>query len=247
MTDNSVTDGLRHQRRSAPLVVDPADAFSWGRVARLFTPHRGRVIIVGILVAAGAVLGVVNPLLIQRVFDDALFGPDGLDLGLLWVLVSIMIAVALVSGALGVVQAIQTNALGQLVLRQLRDRLYRHLQTLSLSFFSGARAGDLQSRLSSDVSSAQNAVTSTLSSILSNGITFASALVAMFILSWQLTVVTVLAIPFFVLATRAVGSRREKYTRHMQTETAEMSTITQETLSVSGITLAKLFGRQDRG
>jgi ATP-binding cassette, subfamily B, bacterial len=243
MTDNSVTDGLRHQRRSAPLVVDPTEAFSWGRVARLFTPHRGRVIVVGILVTAGAVLGVVNPLLIQRVFDDALFGPDGLDLGLLWVLVSIMVAVALVSGALGVVQAIQTNALGQPVLRQLCDRLYRHLQTLSLSFSSGARTGDLQSRLSSDLSSAQNAVTSTLLSILSNGITFAGALVAMFILSWQLTVVTVLAIPFFVLATRAVGSRREKYTRHMQTETAEMSTITQETLSVSGITLAKLFGR----
>ncbi len=246
MTDTSVNDDLRHPRRRAPLAVDPAVAFSWSRVAGLFTPHRGRVAVVGVLVVVGAVLGIVNPLLIQRVFDDALFGPDGLDLGLLWVLVSIMISVAIVSGALGVVQTIQTNALGQLVLRQLRDRLYRHLQTLSLSFFSGARTGDLQSRLSSDVSSAQNAVTSTLSSILSNGITFASALVAMFILSWQLTVVTLLSIPLFVLATRAVGSRREQYTRHMQTETAEMSTITQETLSVSGITLAKLFGRQDR-
>ncbi len=198
------------------------------------------------LVVVGAILGVVNPLLIQSVFDDALFGPDGLDLGLLWVLVSIMVVVAVVAGAIGVLQTIQTNALGQLVLRQLRDRLYRHLQTLSLSFFSGARTGDLQSRLSSDVSSAQNAVTTTLSSILSNGVTFASALVAMFLLSWQLTVVTLLAIPLFVLVTRAVGSRREKYTRHMQAETAEMSTITQETLSVSGITLAKLFGRQDR-
>jgi len=246
MTDSSVTDDPRHPRRRAPLVVDPVDAFSWSRVARLFSPHRARVAVVGVLVVLGAVLGIVNPLLIQRVFDNALFGPDGLDLGLLWTLVSIMLAVALVSGALGVVQTIQTNALGQLVLRQLRDRLYRHLQTLSLSFFSGARTGDLQSRLSSDVSSAQNAVTSTLSSILSNGITFVSALVAMFILSWQLTVVTLLAIPFFILATRAVGSRREQHTRHMQTETAEMSTITQETLSVSGVTLAKLFGRQDR-
>ncbi len=201
---------------------------------------------VAVLVVVGAVLGIVNPLLIQRVFDDALFGDAGLDLGLLWTLVIVMVVVAIGSGVVGVVQTIQTNALGQVVLRRLRDRLYQHLQTLSLSFFSGARTGDLQSRLSSDVSSAQNAVTTTLSSILSNGITFASALVAMFLLSWQLTAVTLLAIPFFVLATRAVGSRREKYTLEMQAENAEMSTITQETLSVSGVTLAKLFGRQQR-
>lgn len=197
-----------------------------------------------VLVVAGAILGIINPLLIQRVFDDALFGADGLDLGLLWTLVIAMVVVAMTSGLVGVLQTIQTNALGQRVLKELRDRLYNHLQTLSLSFFSGARTGDLQSRLSSDVSSAQNAVTTSLSSILSNGITFASALVAMFLLSWQLTVVTLLAVPLFVLATRAVGSRRERYTREMQVETAEMSTITQETLSVSGITLAKLFGRQ---
>lgn len=243
-TDAAV-ENRRHPQRRAPQVADPTDAFGWRRVAALFGEYRGRVALVAVLVVLGAVLGIVNPLLIQRVFDDALFGSGGLDLGLLWTLVGVMIAVAVVSGVVGVAQTVQTNALGQLVLRGLRERLYRHLQTLSLSFFSGARTGDLQSRLSSDVSSAQNAVTSSLSSILSNGITFVSALVAMFVLSWQLTAVTLLAVPLFVLATRAIGSRRERYTREMQVETAEMSTITQETLSVSGITLAKLFGRQD--
>jgi len=245
MTETASSGEPRHPRRRAPFVADPSEAFSWRRVGSLFAEYRGRVLVVAVLVAIGAVLGIINPLLIQRVFDDALFGADGLDLGLLWTLVLIMIGVAVVSGVVGVYQTVQTNALGQLVLRRLRERLYRHLQTLSLSFFSGARTGDLQSRLSSDVSSAQNAVTSSLSSILSNGITFASALVAMFVLSWQLTVVTLLAVPLFVLATRAIGGRRERYTREMQAETAEMSTITQETLSVSGITLAKLFGRQD--
>ena len=228
------------------MVADPTEAFSWRRVIALFGAHRRRVGLVVGLVVGGAILGVVNPLLIQRVFDDALFGADGLDLGLLWTLVTIMLVIALVSGVVGVAQTIQTNRLGQLVLRRLRDRLYRHLQTLSLSFYAGARTGDLQSRLSSDVSSAQNAVTSTLSSILSNFITFGSALVAMFILSWQLTVVTLAVVPLFVLATRMIGGRRERYTREMQAETAEMSTITQETLSVSGVTLAKLFGQQDR-
>lgn len=235
-----------HPLRTAPYVADPAEAFEWRRVAGLFAPHRKKVAGVGVLVILGAVLGIINPLLIQRVFDDALFADGGLDLALLWVLTAVMVAVAVVSGLVGVVQTIETNRLGQRVLRDLRDSLYRHLQTLSLSFFSGARTGDLQSRLSSDVSSAQNAVTSSLSSILSNGITFASALVAMFLLSWQLTVVTLLAVPLFVLATRWIGSKRETYTREMQVETAEMSTITQETLSVSGVTLAKLFGRQER-
>ncbi|MGB3735430.1 MAG: ABC transporter ATP-binding protein [Ilumatobacter sp.] len=245
MSDTTATAERRHPKRRAPDVADPSVAFAWRRVGALFADYRRRVAIVAVLVVVGAVLGIVNPLLIQRVFDDALFGADGLDLGLLWTLVLVMIGVAMVSGIVGVIQTVQTNVLGQLVLRGLRERLYRHLQTLSLSFFSGARTGDLQSRLSSDVSSAQNAVTSSLSSILSNGITFASALVAMFVLSWQLTVVTLLAVPLFVLATRKIGGRRERYTREMQVETAEMSTITQETLSVSGITLAKLFGRQD--
>lgn len=245
MSEMAPSADRRHPKRRAPYVADPSEAFAWRRVGALFAEHRGRVVVVAVSVVAGAVLGIVNPLLIQRVFDDALFGSNGLDLALLWTLVLVMIGVAVVSGIVGVFQTVQTNALGQLVLRSLRERLYRHLQTLSLSFFSGARTGDLQSRLSSDVSSAQNAVTSSLSSILSNGITFVSALIAMFVLSWQLTVVTLLAVPLFVLATRAIGGRRERYTREMQVETAEMSTITQETLSVSGITLAKLFGRQD--
>jgi ATP-binding cassette subfamily B protein len=245
MTDSTTSD-RRHPRRLAPEVKSPEEAFSWRRVAGLFRPYPGRVSLVLLLVVTGSVVGIVNPLLIQRVFDDALFGPDGPDLELLWILVVVMLALTAVGALLGVAQIIETNRLGQDVLRSLRDRLYRHLQSLPLSFFAGARTGDLQSRLSSDVAAAQNAVTSTLSSILWNAITFTSALIAMFILSWQLTLVTLLAVPLFVWVTRKVGERRERYTLAMQIENAEMSTITQETLSVSGITLAKLFGQQRR-
>ena len=236
----------RHPLRTPPSPADAADAFSWRRVLALFGAHRTRVAGVIALVVAGALLGIVNPLLIRRVFDEALFGPAGVDLGLLWWLVVAMLAIALAIGVIGVWQTVATNRLGQIVLKELRDRLYRHLQSLSLSFFAGARTGDLQSRLSSDVSSAQNAVTTTLSSILSNVITFVSALIAMLLLSWELTLVTLAVVPLFVVATRAVGGRRERYTREMQIETAAMSTITQETLSLSGITLAKLFGQQRR-
>ncbi|MBT8241534.1 MAG: ABC transporter ATP-binding protein/permease [Acidimicrobiia bacterium] len=242
----SDTPQLSHPVTRTPTASDPDEAFSWQRVAQLFSPHKGTVGLVAFFVVIGAGLGIVNPILIRSVFDDALFGPGGLDLDLLWILVLVMVGISLLGGVVGVIQTIQTNRLGQLVLRQLRDRLYRHLHSLPLSFFAGARTGDLQSRLSSDVSSAQNAVTSTLSSILSNGITFSSALVAMAVLSWQLTIVTLLAVPLFILATRFIGSRRQRYTRELQAENAEMSTITQETLSVSGVTLAKLFGQQER-
>ena len=199
------------------------------------------------LVLVVAVLGVVNPLLIRIVFDRGLF-PDGgqVDLQLVITLAAIMLAVTVASGALGVWRTIATNRLGQDVLRDLRERLYTHLQHLSLSFYSGARTGDLQSRITNDVGGIQNAVTSTVSNILSNVVTFASALIAMLVLSPQLTVLALATIPLFVVATRWVGARRERYTAATQAATADMSVVTQETLSVSGITLAKLFGRQDR-
>jgi ATP-binding cassette subfamily B protein len=219
--------------------------FSWGRLVRLFGPHRARVVAVVVLVLVTAVAGIVNPLLIQKVFDDALFIPDGPDLSLLWTLTIVMLGVALLAGVLGVVQTVMTNRLGQDILLDLRNAVYGHLQTLSLRFYGTARTGDLQSRLSSDVGGVQTAVTVTLSSVLSNAVTLVSAIVAMAVLSWPLTIVTVATVPLFVAATRAVGRRREAYTATTQRATADVMTITQETLSVSGITLSKLYGRQD--
>ena len=198
-----------------------------------------------VLVFVTAVAGIVNPLLIQKVFDDALFIPGGPDLPLLWTLTVVMIGVVVVAGGLGVVQTVVTNRLGQDVLLDLRNTVYGHLQTLSLRFYGTARTGDLQSRLSSDVGGVQTAVTVTLSSVLSNAITLVSAVVAMAVLSWPLTIVTIATVPLFVAATRAVGRRREAYTTTTQRATADVMTITQETLSVSGVTLSKLYGRQD--
>jgi ATP-binding cassette subfamily B protein len=211
---------------------------------RLFGPHRARVAGVVVLVLVTAVAGIVNPLLIQKVFDDALFPPGGPDLSLLWTLTVVMIGVAVLTGVLGVVQTVVTNRLGQDVLLDLRNTVYGHLQTLSLRFYGTARTGDLQSRLSSDVAGVQTAVTVTLSSVLSNAVTLVSAVVAMAVLSWPLTIVTVATVPLFVAATRAVGRRREVYTATTQGATADVMTITQETLSVSGVTLSKLYGRQ---
>ncbi len=226
----------------------PDDGFSWGRVASLFGPHRGRVMAVVGLVVATAVLGVINPLLIQRVFDDGLFpdGASGPDVDVVVTLSIAMLLITLASGLAGVWQTIMTNRLGQSVLRDLRNNLYGHLQGLSVSFYASARTGDLQSRITSDIGGVQTAVTSTLSSILSNAVTFLSAVVAMLLLSVPLTVLALFTVPLFVIATRLVGRRREALTAETQAATAAMTVVTQETLSVSGITLAKLFGRQER-
>jgi ATP-binding cassette subfamily B protein len=186
----------------------------------------------------------VNPLLIQVVFDDALFVQGGPNLGLLYTLIAIMVAIPIVSGLLGVGQTYMTNIVGNRVMQDLRDRLYAHLQSMPLAFFTGTRTGEIQSRLANDVGGVQTVVTSTASSILSNVVTVSSSLVAMAVLSWQLTIVSLILVPLFVFLTWRVGRARRAVTAETQESMAEMSAITQETLSVSGILLSKVFERR---
>ena len=202
---------------------------------------------VGLLILVTAGIGVVNPLLIRVVFDSALFPNSGSpDLNLLWVLGGVMAGITVVGGLLGILQTYLTNQVGQNVMRDLRDRLYRHLQRQPLSFFTDTRTGEIQSRVSNDVGGVQTVVTNTVSNTIANGVIFLSTLAAMFVLSWQLTLVAVGTVPVFALLTGYVGRRRRRVTAQAQESMAEMSAITQETLSVSGITLSKLFGRQDQ-
>jgi ATP-binding cassette subfamily B protein len=214
------------------------------RVATQFAPYRTQVVLVAALVALTSGLGVVNPLLIRTVFDTALFVRGGPDLGRLYVLVAIMAVIPVVTGAIGIGQTYYTNIVGQRVMRDLRNRLYSHLQTLSLRFFTGTRTGEIQSRLANDVGGIEAVVTTTATSVLSSVVTFISSLVAMLVLSWQLTVISVITVPVFFYLTKTVGERRRRVTTDMQRSMASMSAITEETLSVSGILLAKVFGRQ---
>ena len=215
------------------------------RVLGTFRPYRVRMTFVGLLILVTASLGVINPVLIRVVFDKALFPTGGNpDMGLLWLIASIMAAITVVSGALGIAQTYLTNRVGQRVMRDLRDRLYRHLQRLSLSFFTDTRTGEVQSRIANDVGGVETVVTNTVSNVISNGVIFVSTLVAMLILSWELTLVAVGTVPVFAVATRTVGKRRRAVAAEVQRSAAEVAAITQETLSVSGIMLAKLFGRQ---
>ena len=214
------------------------------RTAELFLPHRTELIVTGTLVIVGAGLSVVPPLLTQQAFDRGLFPTGGPDLPVLIELVSIMVAIYLVSAALGVWQTWLTATVGNRVMGSLRVRLFAHLQRMELAFFTRTKTGVIQSRLQNDVGGVAGVLTNTVSSVLGNTVTVMAAFVAMLLLSWQLTVVAVILMPLLVIAQRRVGRVRAKIATKTQESLSELTSITQETLSVSGILLAKSFNQQ---
>lgn len=217
------------------------------RIASSFGPYSYQICLVGGLILLSAGLGVVNPLLIRVVFDYALFPSSGIpDLDLLWIIAGVMAGVIVVTSFIGIAQTYLTNTVGQKVMRDLRNRLFNHLQSLSLGFFTDTRTGEIQSRVSDDVGGVQNVVTSTVTDIISNVVILISTVVAMAILSIELTIVAVGVVPIFAVITKKIGERRRTASRAVQKSTADMTAITQETLSVSGVMLTKLFGRQSR-
>ena len=216
------------------------------RISGAFQPYWTTVLAIGLLIVVTAGLGVVNPVLIQVMFDSALFAPDGPNLDLVWTLAAIMGGVVVVTGSLGILQTWLTQQVGQRVMRDLRDRLYSHLQSLSLGFFTSTRTGEIQSRVANDVAGIRIVVTGTVSNILSNVVILISTLIAMFVISWELTLVAAGITPVFAVFSYWVGKRRRAMSSLVQESTAEMTAITQETLSVSGVMLTRLFGAQQR-
>ena len=215
------------------------------RIARLFRAYRLQVAAVLLMILVTAGLGVAPSLLTKVVFDQALFPASGQrDLHLLYILVGVMIAIPIIAAAISVGQTYLTTVVGQRVMQDLRNRLYEHLQSMSLRFFTDTRTGELQSRLQNDVGGVQNVVTNTASSVLSNIVTVLSSVVAMVLLSWQLTLLSLAVVPVFVYLTWRVGRVRRRISGETQESLAELSALTEETLSVSGILLAKVFDRR---
>jgi ATP-binding cassette subfamily B protein len=210
------------------------------RIARLFRPYRGRLTAVLLLIVLSAGLGMVSPFLLRDVLDHAI--PENDD-RLLIVLVSGMIAVSVATGVLGVVQTWLSNVVGQRVMHDLRAQVYRHLQRLSLAFFTRTRTGEIQSRIANDIGGVQNVVTSTATSIVSNVTTVLATIVAMLLLDWRLAAFSLAITPVFVLVARRVGDQRRKIAATRQGAMADISSLVQESLSVSGILLGKTMGR----
>src|SRR4051794_25771453 len=210
------------------------------RVGGLFRSHRRRLTTVLGLIFLSAGLGMVSPFLLRAVLDDAIPSRDTTQLTLL---VAGMIAIAIVTGALGVAQTWLSNSVGQRVMHELRSAVYRHLQKLSLAFFTRTRTGEVQSRIANDIGGVENVVTNTATSIVSNLTTVLATIVAMFLLDWRLAAFSLAVLPLFVWLTRRVGAERRKITTQRQSTMADISTLVEESLSVSGVLLGKTMGR----
>ena len=215
------------------------------RIVGLFGPYRVLVAVVGLLIVVNAALGVVNPVLIKEVFDSALFPAEGgLNLTLLWLLAGLMAAIAVVGGALNIAQTYLTGRVGQDVTGDLQEAVYDHLLGMSVTFLARTRTGEMQSRVSHDINGIEPVVTNTFADSIASLASLIAVVVAMLLLSWQFTLVALAALPVFFLLTRWVGRKRRELLVGTQASMAQVTAVTEETLSLPGILLAKLFGRQ---
>jgi ATP-binding cassette subfamily B protein len=210
------------------------------RIARLFRPYRWNLLFVGVLVAASSLVSLVNPFLIREVIDVAL--PQGRT-GLLTVLAIGMIVVAVANSSFSVSQTYVSTRVGQRVMHDLRTAVYSHLQRMSLAFFTRTRTGEVQSRIANDIGGMQATVTTTATSLVSNLTTVIASVIAMIVLDWRLTIASLVMLPVFVWVSRRVGTERRRITRDRQRQLAVLSSIVQESLSVSGILLGHTMGR----
>lgn len=216
------------------------------RIGRLFVPHRGKLVIVAIAIVVSSVLGMVTPFLTRAVFDRALFPPSGVvNLRLLVVLCSVMVVIPLVTALIGIGQTYLTTRVGNGAMADLREHLFEHLERMELSFFTATKTGSIQSRLANDVGGVGTVLTSTASSILANSVTVIASLLAMLVLSWQLSIIALALMPVFIVIQRKVGARRQRLAQRTQESLSDMTAITQEALSISGMLLSKIFNRAD--
>jgi ATP-binding cassette subfamily B protein len=211
------------------------------RIVGFFQPYRRRLAGIAVLIVVTVSIGVINPILLKLIIDN-LTGPR--DLGLLYLQAGLMIVLPIGTSLLGVWQSYLSNVVGQRVMDDLRLALYSHLQWMPLRFFTETRTGEIQSRIGNDVNGVQSVVTDTAASLLANLATVATTVIAMLILDWRLTILSLGMLPVFAYITYRVGKVRRVVSGLTQRSLAEVSAITQESLSVSGILLSKTFGQQ---
>jgi ATP-binding cassette subfamily B protein len=231
----------RHSQRPELRPEDiPATPVSLRRVARLFRPYRQRLSLLLGLIFVSAGLGVISPFLLREFINKAY---PRHDTTLVIELVSGMIALSVITSVIGVAQTWISNQVGQRVMHDLRASVYAHLQRMSLAFFTHTRTGEVQSRIANDIGGIDSVVTSTATSIVQNVTTVGATVVAMFLLDWRLAAFSLVLLPFFVWLTRRVGEERRRIQSVRQSRLADISTLIEESLSVSGILLGKTMGR----
>ena len=225
----------------APKDLKPTRS-DFARIARYLLPAWKPSALILLCIASSAVLGLIPPLLIREVIDRAIPAHDGKLLD--W-LVAGMIAAPLLAGLIGVWQNYLITVMGQGVMFDLRNQMYDRLLRQSLRFFTVTKSGEILSRLQNDVGGVQGVVTGTMMSLATNSIVVASTLFVIFRMDWRLSLVAISVLPLFILPTRRVGQARKRLSKETQERLAELTAYMQETLSVSGYLLTRLFGAQD--
>jgi ATP-binding cassette subfamily B protein len=223
-----------------PPLMDPNRERDGHRIVKLFAPYRWRLGWVLFLIVLSSGISMISPFLLRDVLDEAI--PQR-NVTLLSELVGGMIAIAIGTAALSVVQTYVSTEVGQRVMHDLRVSVYRHLQRMSMAFFTRTRAGEVQSRIANDIGGIDNVATSTATTIAQNATTVIATTIAMALLNWQLAVISLGLMPFFVWLTRRVGRERRAITTRLQGGLADISALVAESLSVSGMMLGKTMGR----
>ncbi len=210
------------------------------RVLTYARPYRWRIAVMLLIILVTTGLGLLTPLIFRDLIDNAL--PNG-DVARLNLLAFGLIAIPLVNGTIGVVQRRINSSVGEGVIYDLRVALYSHLQRMSLRFFTNTKTGELMSRLNGDVIGAQNAISNTIVTIITNIVTVALILGIILTMDWRLTVLGLMVLPFFIMIARRLGGRLRLLSREQMVYDAQMNAMMNETLNISGALLVKLFGR----
>jgi ATP-binding cassette, subfamily B, bacterial len=224
-------------------VTEAAQPTQTRRILRLFHPYRMRLSALLGMIVISAGISMISPFLLRDLLDNVLSQGSNLNTRTLTLLVAGMVAIPIVTGVIGVAQTWQSNLIGQQVMHDLRASVYTHLQRLSLAFFTRTRTGEVQSRIANDIGGVQTVVTTTATSIASNVTTVLATTIAMAVLDWRLTLASFAILPLFVWMTRRVGRVRKALAATMQGSLADISTLVEESLSVSGVLLAKTMGQ----
>ncbi|MDT8915485.1 ABC transporter ATP-binding protein [Amycolatopsis sp. PS_44_ISF1] len=231
-----------------PDLAEPAsdadEHVPFSRIAALFRPHRGPMAALFALLVLQAGLGVVSPFLVRAILDDGLPHRDTL---LISVLAAGMITASLGSGALGVATTGLSNTIGQRVMNELRVAVYERLQRMSLGFFTRTKTGEVLSRVFNDIGGVDNVITTTAGTVVQNGTTAVAIAVALLVMDWQLALLALVVVPLFLLFTLRLGTRRRALARGRTRRMARLTTLVEESLSVTGVLLAKTMGNERDG
>ncbi|QUL58200.1 ABC transporter ATP-binding protein [Paenibacillus tritici] len=212
------------------------------RIVKYFLPYWKQTVLVMLVLCISAVLGLLPPLLIQQIIDRAL---PGKNLQLLVLLVAASLATTVVSGLLGVLQNYLNSFISQNIVHDMKNQMYRHLQGMPLQFFSGVKQGEVITRMTSDIAGIQGVFNSTIVNFASNLFILISTAATLFIMNWKLALLGILVVPLFIMPTRKMGNLRWKLAKETQEKISEQNQIIEETLSLSGYMLMKLFTRED--